>query len=150
MSLVFAEERYSDAIEEMRLMYPAHWAEIEKDADTIPLDMDYERYELLERLGIIHLVTARIDGRMVGYHLFCVSPHLHHKSSLTAVSDIFYLKPSYRKGFNGINFLRFAESSLKARGVQRAAMESTMRRDFGVILRFLGWGVMGHLYSKVL
>jgi GNAT superfamily N-acetyltransferase len=143
----FAKESYADAIQEMRLLYPAHWAEIE--GETL-LDMDYDRYWELDRLGIIHLFTARDQGCLVGYQVFLVSPALHHKSSLTAFCDFEYLKPKYRKGWNGVKFLRFGEKCLQDFGVHRIMRESTTRLDFGSVLKFLGYRVKAHLYSKVL
>lgn len=150
MSLEFAVEAYSSAIEEMRLMYPSHWAEIANNRDIIPLDMDYAKYEMMEQLGMLHVVTAREDGALVGYINFVVCPHLHHMSTVTATQDFMYLKPSYRKGFNGINFLRFADSSLKARGVRKVFQESTLRCDFGPVLKYLGYEPSAGIYSKVL
>ena len=72
MSLAFSVEAYSDAIEEMRLLYPAHWAEVAHDTDSLPLDVNYERYLSLESAGMLHVAVARQDGRLVGYHIFVV------------------------------------------------------------------------------
>lgn len=143
-------EPYSRVIDEMRLLYPAHWLEIAKDRDIIPLDMDYAKYEMLEQMNLLHVVTARDEGKLVGYINFVVTPHLHHMSTVMATQDFMYLKPSYRKGWIGINFLRFADESLKARGVRKVFQESTLRCEFGPVLKYLGYEPSASIYSKVL
>lgn len=149
-TLEFAIEPYSKAILEMAELYPEHWEEIALNRDVIKLEPDYERYLLLEDNGMLHVVTARCEGKLVGYHVFIIMKHLHYRSSLTATSDITYLKPQYRKGFNGVKFLRFAFDSLKGKGVQRVYTNCKLHHDFGRVLERLGFIEVERIYTKVL
>jgi hypothetical protein len=151
MTLKFAVEPYSKAIDEMKLLYPAHWEEIALNKDVIKLDPDYERYLQFEKLGMLHVVTARADtGKLVGYHIFVLMTHLHYRQSNTATSDITYLLPEHRKGFNGVKFLRFAFDSLKPLGTQRIYTNCKMHHDFGSILERLGFKEAERIYTKVI
>lgn len=148
MSLEFAVEAYSDAIEEMRLLYPAHWTEVAHDTDHIPLDVNYERYLALETAGMLHVAVARSEGQLVGYHIFVIRAPQHYMSTPMAFSDATYLKPRYRLGFNGINFLRFASDSTRSAGAKGVHISSTTRKPFGKVLEWLGFRETERVYYK--
>ena len=150
MSLEFAVEPYSDAIGEMVRLYPEHWDEIALNKDVIKLDPDYDRYFQFEKLGMLHVVTARSAGELVGYHIFVIMFHLHYRQSKTATSDITYLKREYRQGFNGIKFLRYAFDSLKPLEIQRVYTNCKMHHDFGAVLERLGFKEAERIYTKVI
>jgi GNAT superfamily N-acetyltransferase len=142
--LTFGTEAYSDAIEEMRLMYAAHWAEV----GIGNLAPDYARYLDLEAAGLLHVVTARDAGALVGYHVLVVTRSLHDRAELCAITDIVYLKPAYRQGFTGFQFLKYACESLKAVGVTRVSTMSRKRRFFGKVLERLGFDELEVIYMK--
>lgn len=146
MSLVFAVEKYSAVIDEMCLLYPAHWAEVGEDE----LDMDYDKYEELEKGGILHVVTARDCTTLVGYHMLFVITGMHCRNRLIGITDILYLKPRYRLGFNGIRLLRFTCESLKQIGVHRVFTTATRRNFYGKVLEWLGFCELEVVYTKVL
>lgn len=150
MSLEFSVEAYSDAIEEMRLLYPAHWLEADHDTDTIPLDVNYGRYLALEQAGLLHVAVARSEGALVGYHIFVVRAPQHHMSTPMAFSDATYLKPRFRLGFNGIRFLRFAGDSTRSMGAKGVYISSTTRKPFGKVLEWLGFRETERIYFKEL
>lgn len=141
----FAVERYEDAVDEMRLLYPAHWSEV---GFSGPVDPDYEKYETMGPL--LHLVTARSEGLLVGYHGVKVSPSSHQKGLLIGVTEAVYLRRSFRKGFNGVKFLKFTCESLKEKGVHRFITTATTRNPFYKILERLGFCEVERVYAKVL
>ncbi len=132
----------------MEWLFPLHWAEI---ADQrIPLDVWYDCYDAMAKVGQLHIVTVRDSGLIVGYHWSIVRPHLHYKQSLTAYTDIYYLFPKYRKGMNGIKLFKFAEKTLKERGVQRMYTASKVKLDMSVVFERLGWSKTEVVYTKLL
>jgi len=133
----------------MQEMYPEHWAEIALDKDAIKLDPDYEKYRAMAEAGILHLVTARCDGRLVGYHLSMIYPHMHYRKSLTCFTDVFYLKPEYRVGMIGYKMLKFFRDSVKARGVQKIYMGTKLSHDIGPLLLRLGFNPIERIYTLV-
>lgn len=149
MSIEFNVERYQDAINEIKPYYQAHYDELASNKE-IPLDPDYETYDKLSEAGFIHLVTARKDGELVGYHISFVMPHMHYKSSLTAHTDIYYLRKDCRIGLNGYNFFKFMEESLNKKGVQRIYMMTKTDADKGIILKRLGYVEKERIYTKML
>lgn len=146
----FAVEPYGQTIAEMRELYREHWEEIAIDKDAIALEPDYESYADMDARGILHLVTARASGALVGYHLSMIRGHLHYKSSITCFTDIFYLKPAYRVGMTGYRMLKFFRDSVKSRGVQKIYMGTKLAHDIGPLLERLGFKPIERLYTMVL
>lgn len=146
----YKEESWESAVNGMRLLFSLHWKESENNQDEIPLDVDYEKYAALSKMNMLHLVTARDDGVVVGYIWFLVHSHLHHKTCLSALSDTIYLHPEYRKGFAGINLIKCALKGLKARDVRLVCMSVKLHSDFGHVLEHLGFAPVERLYTKVL
>lgn len=104
---------------EVALLIEAHWRELAVNRDVIPLDPDWEQYARIAKAGMMHFVSVRADGVMVGYHCSFVMPHIHYKGTLHAFVDVFYIKPEYRRGSVGVRLFRVVERTLKARGVKK-------------------------------
>lgn len=137
--LVFAVEAYLPAVEELRVLHAELWAEKARDHDAIPLDMNYQAYEDFAVLGALHLVTARHDGKLVGYHLSVIHPHLHYKTILTCYTDLFYLRKDFRTGLTGYKMLKFFRDSVKERGAKLVYMGHSLTTDLGAVLGRLGF-----------
>ena len=150
----FAVEPWTHARTDIALLLPLHWREIALDQDVIPLDMDWSAYAELERQGVLHVVTARTpSGMLVGYFLSFVRMHLHYRTSLTAFEDMFFLLPSWRRGWNGVRFFQFVEASWRERGVERAAISYKLHFRHGRVgrlLTYLGWQATETNYTKYL
>jgi len=149
MELEFAVETWADAHGEMENYWPLHWKEIALHKDKIKLEVNHAGYEALEALRILHLITARDEGLLVGYNVFFVSPHLHYASSITAVNDVLYLFPPYRVGWNGYKFLKFARDSLIERGCERIVMNMKLDHMFGPVLKRLGFNRSEEIWQWV-
>jgi hypothetical protein len=143
----FLVENYEDVIAEMRLLHPAHWEEVGIEE---PLSMDYVKYDELAKGGAFILVTAREKNKLVGYHLVIVSKSLRQKDKLCGFTDIFYLSTDFRKGFNGIRFLKFTMGVLRDAGVYRFLTTATTRNPFYRILERLGFVELERVFTKVL
>ena len=120
--ITYQVEKYSDCVEELKQLYPEHYEELSV-TKSIPLEPNYEVYKNIEDIGILKVVTCRNDEDLIGYILFIVTPHLHYKSCITAVEDIYFVRKDYRKGRTGIKLFQFAEKYLKEQGVHRIIYE---------------------------
>ena len=114
----FKWEKFRDIAKELLPLFIRHWEEIEQDREAVPLDMDFDSYYRLDLEGMLHILTVRIDGRIVGYSFSLVGPHLHHQSTKTAHTEMFWLAPEYRSGWTGVRLLRLTRRGLKDRGVK--------------------------------
>lgn len=92
----FQVERFRDVFTEAIPLLHAHYDEIATNKESKPLDPDLDRYHMLEDNGMLRIYTARDDGKLVGYFVSMVMPHLHYSSTIYAMNDILYVDPAYR------------------------------------------------------
>jgi GNAT superfamily N-acetyltransferase len=144
----FSVEKWSDVLPEMKGLFELHYREIASFQDRIKLDPDFDVYFALEATGKLHVVTARDDGQLIGYHLSVVTPHMHYKNTLCAHMDVLFLLPEYRHGMAGVKLLKYAEKSLIERGVPWLINGTKKVHDFGPILERLGYKVREVIYEK--
>jgi hypothetical protein len=144
------EEDGESFFKEAQELFVKHYEEIAERTDVIKFDPNVERYRELFKAGIIEIHTARDDGNLIGYNVWFVMNHLHYKSSLTATSDILYIAPEFRKGFTGVNFLRWTIDEIKKKKPQRILFHMKPQLDFGFILERFGAKYFEKTYSIVL
>jgi hypothetical protein len=75
--ITYQVESYADAFPEIEPYLVAHWHEVALHRDEIPLAMDKPAYQKLDAEGQLHILTVRADGKVVGYHVSLIRPHLH-------------------------------------------------------------------------
>lgn len=148
MTVHFQVEKWRDALPEMEPILVKHWREIALGHDKVPLDIARERYQHLCDNDLLHVVTARKDGVMVGYHVAIISGHLHYESTLHAITDVYFILPKYRLGFTGIRMFRYIESQMRQRGVKKLITGTKLHLDIGAVLRFLGFAATETVYTK--
>jgi hypothetical protein len=146
----FKKEEGRPFFEEAQELFKQHYEEIAERTDVIKFDPNIERYGQLYDLGVIEVHTARDDGKLVGYSVWMIFPHMHYKSSMTASSDILYIHPDYRKGLMGFGFLRWTIEEIKKRNPQRILLHVKPFIDYGPILERLGAKYFEKTYSIVL
>lgn len=146
----FKKEEGRSFFYEAQDLFKKHYDEIAERQDVIKFEPNVEKYAELYEKGWIEVHTVRDDERLVGYAVWMVFPHLHYKSSVTASSDILYLAPECRKGFTGIQFLRWTTQEIKKRNPQRILFHVKPFLDYSPILERLGAKYLEKTYSIVL
>lgn len=148
--ITYAVEQWTDCAGEIIPLWEAHNAEIAAADDRVRLAPDYDRYLGQHLRGSLHILVAREAGAVVGYLFAIVETHLHRRNTLCAFFDIYYLKPSHRKGWAGVRLFKEAERTLTARGVQKMHTGTKLWKDVGLIFERLGWIETERLYTKSL
>jgi L-amino acid N-acyltransferase YncA len=114
MTIVYAVEEFSQMEAELRQVTPLHWKELALFQNEVPLEVDWERYNQLQDIGMLHCVTVRDEGKLIGYHIAIISlSHLHYKSLRTAITDVYYVLPEYRQGYTGVKLFQVVKSELR-------------------------------------
>ncbi len=148
--IAYQKETWAKLLPELPALFVMHWQEVGLDREKIPLDPDWERYALLEAQGILHMVTARDDGILIGYYVALVLPHLHYKSSRTAFSDIFFIHPEYRRGLTGYKLFLETEKMLKKLGVQKSYVMTKQHLPLNILMKRLKYRFIEKIYTKLL
>lgn len=143
-------ERWRDLKAEMLPLLHRHWEEIALNHAEVPLDIDHERYDALDESDALHIVTVRQDSDLIGYHVAIVSSHLHYKSTLHGITDVFFLAPEHRKGLTGVRLFKRVEEEMRALGVKKLFTATKVHLDMSPIFERLGFNRVEYLYAKIL
>lgn len=125
-----------------------HWETVAVEKDRIKLDLDEELYAKLDELGMLHITTARSDGKLVGYYAMNVRVHPHYKETLFAFLDSYFIQSEHRKGMAGLRLFLAMEAAMKALGVQRMIAGMKLHYDVSQVFERLGWTPIEMTYSK--
>ncbi len=141
-------EKFSAMLREAKDIFPRHWEELALNKDKIGLSLDLKRYEQAEKDGMLHVVTVRSDGRLVGYFVAALVGHLHYKDAgLMAFTDIYYVLPEFRNG-SGAKMLIFLEQSLRALGVTKMYLSCKVHQDHSELFKSLGYQPTDFIFTK--
>lgn len=155
MAITYQKELFGKIMPELPEIFYAHWQEIALEQKVIKLEPDWNRYVALEINKILHVMTVRDDGILVGYYFGLVMPHLHYKSSLTAWSDLFFVLPSYRAAGNGMvgvgyQLFKEVEKMLKNLGVQRHYVMTKKHLPLNMLMKRLRYKLVEKIYTRLL
>lgn len=148
--ITFAVEDWFAVKDEMSHLWPDHWQEVAVNKDAIKLDPDFDTYATFANNGMLHIVVARKEGQIVGYHFSVVRPHLHYRQSLSAFTDIYYIAPAHRTGRTPLRLFQFVEKTLEARGVQKMFTGTKLSLDAGPLFEHMGWTETERLFVKMI
>ena len=148
MAIKYQQEFLDGVVGDAKHLLEQHWEEIALNKDKIKVNPDWDAYYALQEQGKLDIFTARDDGILVGYFVVFVSQHIHYKDHLFAKNDLIYLAPSYRKGFVGVNLIKFAEKALKEDGISVMVINTKNHKPFHKLMLFLGFSPSETLYSK--
>ena len=144
--ITWCVESLMERLEEMKPLFPEHWAELALNQDKVPLDPQYDIYLERDRRGEVLFIAGRSHGGLVGYFVGFVAPWLHYKTCLTLTMDIFWVHPEYR-GRSGIALFRAVQAEAKRRGVQRMFVGSKCHKDASWLFEKLGYQEVERYYS---
>lgn len=135
---------------EIEGLIDAHWREVAMYQDAIPLHVKWDTYDALEKDGVTHCLAVRDLGKLVGYYIGFVKPHLHYADSLTFFTDVYFLTKEYRKGSAGVKLFSEMEKTLRKRGVQRMIVSTKVTLDMSPVLGRLGFDETERVHMKLL
>lgn len=146
--LDFNKESFFAIMGELPPIFLEHYKEIALDQGRMPLQPAWQRYIELEQSDILHILTVRHKGRLVGYHFNFVYPHMHYASTLCSFSDMFFILPQYRQGFNGIKFFIENEKMLKVIGVKKMFVMTKVHKEVQPVMKRLKYKFIERIFSK--
>lgn len=126
-------------LDELKPLFPGHYAELSRHQGRHALNPRYDAYLAKEAAGEVLCVTLRADGAIVGYLVGFVGPGLHYPSCLTCTPDIFYVHPDHRNAGAGRLLFKTAEAELRRRGVNLWMVGTKRHFDAGPLLERLGF-----------
>lgn len=153
--LAFAWEPFQAIAREVAPLLHRHYRETGSNTVAVPLDLDFAQYIRLSEAGVLHVLTARHNGKLVGYLFSTIGAHLNFVSTVFSTAHMYYLLPSYRRGWNGVHLFRewikAAENS-HVRVLQVGEKLHTSKHDkrVAVLLKYLGFTQTERNYTKLI
>lgn len=95
---------------------PPLWLRFGKELGRAPTDIDWQALFNLTMAGVLRVTTARYDGKLAGFALNMVGPHLFHKSTCFGITNAVWLDREYRRSWYGYQFLRANRDNLREWG----------------------------------
>lgn len=117
----YYKEKFVDIMHELPALFIQHHR-IVQDPDYAELNIDWNKYIELEKLGLLHILTVRDGTTLVGYFFNVCMPHILYSNILHGFNDLYFLLPKYRKGFAGISLIRENSKMLKALGAKKQVL----------------------------
>ncbi len=146
MSLTFQKELFRNIMRELTPLFIKHDAEASED--TGPIDPDWERYCNMELAGQLHVITARDNRRLVGYFISVIATDLHRKYRLNSYSDLFYMLPEYRFGWDGMKLFTETEKMLKSLGVRKSYLVTKVKLPVTIFIKRLKYILVEQVHIK--
>jgi GNAT superfamily N-acetyltransferase len=149
-SITYQQESWATYWPDAKPLWEDHWLEIARDRETIPLDPAMDFYAQADAEGILHIMTMRLQGTLIGYHLALIQRHIHYQGTLHAFTDIYYVVPAFRRGMVGVTLFRQVEAALRQRGVIKIMTGTKIANDVSRIFQHLGYRETERLWTKLL
>lgn len=150
MTITYQRETWDKGIGEIARMAPEHWREFSYFPDAAPMEIDWAMYRKYDLSGALHCLSARRDGRIVGYHPHVVRRHNHRKPDVLFSQDlVLYVAPGPNRVLLLDGLIRYSLDYLQRIGVKVITVRSKLDHDIGPLLRHRGlqpleatWGMV--------
>ena len=140
MALIIDWEPFSSVWPEAIDLARAHFQEVEGSLTAKrPFNVNAEDMRKFDEAGIIRIITARIDGKLVGYTTITIMPDIESMGMTFGNQGAIYVAPGHQKLWLGSKMVDFAAAGAKALGCKYMLLHH----------RLLGRGVkMGALFRR--
>ena len=123
----------------------AYWKEAETHRHYQGIELRRDRYDEYERAGMLHCVTVRDDGRLVGYALGYVSVSMRSQVKIWG-DDMFYIQPAYRS--RALALIQFIEEYCRCHGIAEIILNGLTSGTTPQVLEYIDYTPVSVQYSK--
>ena len=108
----YSEEKCADVFDEITPLLERHWEEIALNKEKVKLNPDWDLYSKMNEMGLVRTFIARDNGKLIGYFVVTVHPHMHYKDTIYALNDVIYVDPEYRGSTVAVRLIKHVEKEL--------------------------------------
>ncbi len=147
--ITFQKESLNDFITEFAALLKPHMDEINVSQRLgFVFKPDYGRYIKMQEAGIFVVVTCRDDGKLIGYSVFGMMPHIRYPDCKIAKEDLYYIIPEYRGNGIGTQLFIETEKVLKEQGVNQIIFTTKTYSDNSHLFEKLGYEFYEKAFTK--
>lgn len=148
MKITYQKEFFVQLIPELPELFMGEYEEAVEDKNRHKLNPAWQRYVELEMAQILHILTVRADGKLVGYIFNFIYPALQFADLVCASSDIMFILPAYRRGFTGVKLFIENDKMLKKLGAKKVLATFPSHANMQQLMKRLKYEVSGSIFSK--
>lgn len=138
MSVVYQIEKLARAKPEIEALLPDLWAEMAPGFGDAVATPNWAIYQAAEDKAAGFLVTAREDGRLVGYFGALVYRNLSLQNELAAEATPYYVVERRDRALILRSLIRHALAILQSRGVHKATVKTHPWASAETLLEHMG------------
>jgi predicted GNAT superfamily acetyltransferase len=128
-------------------LFSEHWEEVALNKQVMVLKPDEQKYRAMEANGMLLILGAFCDGRVVGYSVNFVTNHPHYADLIVCNNDLLFVTEDKRCGRLGLQLIRATEKEAKQRGVQLMLWHAKPGTALEQMMPRLGYGVQDTIFS---
>jgi GNAT superfamily N-acetyltransferase len=106
------------------------------------------QYRALEAAGALHVISAVLDGSLIGLITVLASPLPHYGGAPVAVSESFFVRPAHRRTGAGLRLLTAAEGKARALGCSDLMVSSPIGGNLEQVLPRRGYRPTNTVFLK--
>jgi len=145
--MVYTQEKYEDIIPELDKILPLFYKEVDIYPENPTPDINHE---LLSNIPELQVVTAREDGKLVGFHIALIENDIFYKTLILACVLFYYLHPDHRGEGRGTKMFEHAEKLYKEKDVDRVFMSRKIYINNEKMFTKLGYTHLESNYTKAI
>jgi GNAT superfamily N-acetyltransferase len=125
----------------------SQWGEVDVRSNTSCVDVDFEKYIEMDKLGLHFVAVAYTNDKLVGYMSIILSESPHNKE-LLAITDSIFISEDFRGSGLGSSLIKEVESECKLRGVKDLLLTFKEDHPHHQIITDSGFTKYEVVYSK--
>lgn len=151
LGVVYGVEQFEDILDEVIPLWSRHWEVSAVDQEAVLLDPNIAAYRQMASAGILHIVTVRKDGRLIGYYFSVVMKRGLHYGVKEAHCDIYYVDTrdtpmAVLALYRGL--FRHMEIEMRKLGVTRLITMTKQHADLSPLWESLGYSPHEYTFYK--
>lgn len=141
MTRTCRQETFTEARASIEALMLTQWGET--GDPRLPLDPNWQMYELMERTGKLVIMVLREDGRATGYAGGMVHPHMNSRAVMVGTIPTWYVEATpeapTKRAFIEKALLQEVTRRLVALGARRVTIETNADQSAARLLEVMGY-----------
>lgn len=137
--LKYASETWAQVRDEFDELGRRNFEECKIAEGRRPYNLAREAFNWLDAEGMVHVTTARNDGKLVGYVLTVLQARHLQFDAFCSQTIGMYMLPAYRKGLNAVRMMEMDEQYMRGLGVDKMYGGCTHEKELAPLFIRRGW-----------
>lgn len=144
------EVNIDDVFNSIQNLFIEHREEVTTHKHIMILNPDMDKYRKLEEQGVLLILAAYAEDKLVGYSVNFINNNLHYADLRMCTNDLLFVKKEYRNSSIGFKLIKETERMARERGAGIILWHAKEKTSLSVMLPGIGYGIQDIVFSKEL